>query len=213
MSTGDGRQNAEGERRETEVKFFVSDLKKIESRLRQSGAQVVQPRTHEYNLRFDNAESELTRAAKVLRLRRDTAVRLTYKGPGKIIAGVQERDEFEFKVDDFDGARKFIEALGYSVSMIYEKYRTIYRIHDDVLVTLDEMPYGEFVEVEGPDAPSILGTARQLGLDLNTRILTSYAAVFEALRQRFHLSFRDLTFENFTSTHITAGDLGLKTAA
>ena len=198
--------------RETEVKFYVGNLGDIESRLKEFGAEVVQPRTHEYNLRFDNSEGELTRAARVLRLRRDTAYRLTYKGPGEIKGGVLTRDEFEFTVDDFDSAQKVLEALGFRVSMTYEKYRTLYLLHDNVLVTLDEMPYGDFVEVEGPDAPSILGTAHQLGLDLNARILTSYAAIFESLRQRLKLPFHNLTFENFEGSNITAGDLGLQTA-
>jgi hypothetical protein len=154
----------------------------------------------------------LTRTFQVLRLRKDTAVRLTYKGPGEIIGGVQSRAEIEFTVDDFDSAQKFFQALGYQVSMIYEKYRTIYQLNENVLVTLDEMPYGDFAEIEGPDAPSILGTALQLSLDLNARILTSYAAIFESLRRKFGLNFRDLTFENFEGLNITAGNLGLKVA-
>jgi adenylate cyclase class 2 len=197
---------------ETEVKFYVHELGKIEHRLHALGGKLVQPRTHEFNLRFDNAGGELIRAAKLLRLRRDTENRLTYKGPGEIKGGVQEREEVEFTVSDFGHAQKFLEALGFNVTMMYEKYRTIYLLHRNVLVTLDEMPYGDFIEVEGPNAASILGTARQLGLDLNTRILTSYAAIFEALRQRLELTFDDLSFENFSGTNITVGDIGLKTA-
>jgi adenylate cyclase class 2 len=197
---------------EHEVKFFIRDLGNLNNRLDNLGAVLIQPRTYEYNLRFDNAAGELTRTFQVLRLRKDTAVRLTYKGPGEIIGGVQSRAEIEFTVDDFDSAQKFFQALGYQVSMIYEKYRTIYQLNENVLVTLDEMPYGDFAEIEGPDAPSILGTALQLSLDLNARILTSYAAIFESLRRKFGLNFRDLTFENFEGLNITAGNLGLKVA-
>ena len=35
------------------------------------------------------------------------------------------------------------KSLGYVISMIYEKYRTTYEL-DGVLVTLDEMPCGDF---------------------------------------------------------------------
>ena len=34
--------------------------------------------------------------------------------------------ELEFTVGDFDMARAFLQALGYQVSMIYEKYRAGY---------------------------------------------------------------------------------------
>ena len=59
----------------------------------------------------------------MLRLRRDSSVRLTYKGPGKTIDGVHLRKEIEFAASDFDAAQAFLEALGYQVQMIYEKYR------------------------------------------------------------------------------------------
>jgi len=40
------------------------------------------------------------------------------------------------------------EALGYAVYMMYEKYRTTFRL-DNLEVVLDELPYGNFVEIEG----------------------------------------------------------------
>ncbi len=104
---------------ELEVKFYISDLGKLEERIETLGAKLVQPRTLEYNLRFDTLNGELARSYQVLRLRRDTANRLTYKGPGVILDGVRLRKEIEFEVGDFDNARALIKALGYRVSMIY----------------------------------------------------------------------------------------------
>ena len=39
--------------RETEVKFYVNNLKRVEARLRELGAILIQPRVLETNLRFD----------------------------------------------------------------------------------------------------------------------------------------------------------------
>ena len=55
----------------------------------------------------------------------------------------------KFEVSSFDNAKALLEALGYRVSVMYEKYRTTYD-WGGCEVTLDEMPYGDFAEIEGP---------------------------------------------------------------
>ncbi len=182
--------------KELEVKFYLPDLSDLRSRLESIGAQLVQPRVHEINLRFDTPSGDLSRGARVLRLRQDSAARLTFKGPGELQDGVRSRQELEFTVSDFDTARKFLEALGYEVSVMYEKYRATYK-QEGVLVTLDEMPYGNFTEIEGPDGASIRQAAEALGLDWERRILDSYIMLFDRLRESLGLSFHDLSFENF----------------
>jgi adenylate cyclase class 2 len=194
--------------RELEVKFLIPDLMALQARLEALGAQLVQPRVHEINLRFDTPDGDLTRSYRVLRLRQDTQARLTYKGPGELVDGVRARQELEFTVGDFDTAKAFLEALGYVVSVMYEKYRATYAL-GGVLVTLDEMPYGNFIETEGPDGASIHRTAEVLGLDWERRILDSYIVLFDRLRERLGLAFRDLSFANFESLTVTRDMLGL----
>jgi len=193
---------------ELEVKFYLPDLLTLRARLETAGAQLVQPRVHEINLRFDTPSGDLARGYRVLRLRQDTEARLTYKGPGELVDGVRSRQELEFTVSDFGTARHFLEALGYEVSVMYEKYRTTYALRG-VLVTLDEMPYGNFTEIEGPDGASIRKTAEVLGLDWERRILDSYIMLFDRLRERLGLAFRDLSFENFEELTVTGEMLGL----
>jgi len=147
---------------ETEVKFYIQDLERIWQRLEACGAEVEQPRQHELNLRFDTADGALSRGGRVLRLRQDAGNWMTYKGPGQSDTGVLVRQEIEFGVADFDAARRFLEALGYHVSVLYEKYRATYLL-DGQKVTLDELPYGCFIEIEGSDAASIQKVAGRLG--------------------------------------------------
>jgi adenylate cyclase class 2 len=194
--------------KELEVKFYLPDLSSLQTRLEASGAQLVQPRVHEVNLRFDTPTGELTRGYRVLRLRQDSEARLTYKGPGVLQDGVRARQELEFTVSDFDTARKFLEALGYTVSVMYEKYRATYALQG-VLVTLDKMPYGNFAEIEGPDGASIHQAAEALGLDWERRILDSYLVLFDRLRERLGFTFRDLSFENFEGLTVTGEMLGM----
>jgi len=196
---------------ELEIKLYLNDLPAFRQRLEDLGAKLVQLRVHEVNLRFDTPEGSLTRSLQVLRLRQDTAARLTYKGPGEVAGGVHARRELEFIVSDFEAARALLEALGYRVSLMYEKYRTTYDL-DRVHVTLDEMPYGDFAEIEGPDPESIQAVAKKLGVDWEARVLDSYTALFANLRQTLGLEFRDLSFENFAGLPVSPEALGVRPA-
>jgi adenylate cyclase class 2 len=196
---------------ELEVKFYLTNLPALERRLQEIGAVVAHARVHETNLRFDTPEGELAKTLRVLRLRQDTAARVTYKGPGELSGGVRLRQEIEFTVSDFNNARTLFEALGYTVYLMYEKHRTTYRL-GEVLVTLDEMPFGSFAEIEGPDPESIAAVNQQLGLDWETRILDSYTGLFDRLCQRLGLNFRDLSFANFNGLTISPEDLEVKPA-
>jgi adenylate cyclase class 2 len=196
---------------ELEIKLYLRDLPALQKRLEILGARLVQPRVHEINLRFDTPSGDLRRSSQVLRLRRDTADRVTYKGPDVELDGVRARREIEYTVDDFESARALFEALGYQVSVIYEKYRATYSL-DEVLVTLDQLPYGDFAEIESQDASTIRATANQLGLDWDARINESYVALFERLRKAIEFNFPDLTFENFSGMEISLAGLGLHPA-
>ena len=192
---------------EIEIKLHVSNLSGAENRLIELGARLVQPRTHEVNLRFDTPDDTLGRSFQVLRLRQDTAARLTYKGPGAMQGGVRTRQEIEFVVGNFEAARNFLQALGYQVKMLYEKYRTVYDL-EAAHVTLDEMPYGKFVEIEGTDAESVRAIAQRLGLDVRAAVTNSYVTLFDLMA----LPFRDLSFENFRGLEIDLTAFGIKMA-
>ena len=196
---------------EIEVKFYLCKLEDIDLRLKGLQAEVVQTRTHEYNLRFDTPGGELSRSFQVIRLRRDTASRLTYKGHSRVVDGVSLRDEIEFTVGDFEEAKSFLEALGYQVSLVYEKFRRVYAF-GGVFVTLDELPFGDFVEIEGPDGASIRAVSRELGLDWEVRIVESYAALFQTARRNLGLKMTNLTFETFELVSFLPDDLGVQPA-
>lgn len=196
---------------ELEVKFYLTDLRGFESRLRAKGANRVTARTYELNLRFDLPGDELSKDHRVLRLRQDVNAHMTYKGPSQDREGVTARQEIEFEVSDFQAARRLLEALGYAICVSYEKYRTTYDL-EGVKITIDEMPYGQFCEVEGPNPAVIQSVSGQLGLDWSTRIMDSYLMLFGSLKKRLGLQMRDLTFENFAGTSVSAEDLGVKVA-
>jgi adenylate cyclase class 2 len=192
---------------ELEVKFYLSRRKALEAKLNSMG-QVIAPRVYEVNLRFDTPDFSLSTSGRLLRLRQDTRARVTYKGEGSLEGGARLRKELEFTVSDFDTAKSLFEALGYRVYTMYEKYRTTYKL-GKVEVALDEMPTGDFLEIEGPDSESIRSTAILLEMNWEARILDSYTMLFERLRECLGFDFRDLSFENFKGIKISPDELGV----
>lgn len=196
---------------ETEAKFYVRDLSKIKSRLKELGARLVQERTLETNIRFDLPGSPLRSQGRVLRLRRDTSTKFTYKSASTNEEGVLSREEIEFGVDDFQKAKRFLEALGYEKLVYYEKYRTTYEVKD-TLIMLDELPYGDFVEIEGDTVDAIRVIGDQLKLNWDAAIATSYTTLFDRARRELNLSIPDLSFAAFVDINVEAAHLGVVAA-
>lgn len=196
---------------EIEAKFYLSDLNKMITRLQLLEARLIQPRQLEINLRFDLPDGSLRSTGRVLRLRQDREARLTYKDDSQSSGGLLARREIEIVVEDFEKARQFLEALGYREWMFYEKYRATYEL-DQVLIMLDEMPFGNFVEVEGNTSAQIQQVAGQLGLNWSVAIGTGYTSLFENVKKTLKLPFRDLSFENFAGIQVKSGDLAVAAA-
>jgi adenylate cyclase class 2 len=197
---------------ETEAKFYLRDLKKIELRLRKLKAQLIQPRIHEINLRFDNANNDLRNAYRVLRLRQDKKAHLTFKGPSVEKGdGVLSREEIEFIVEDFEVAKKFLEALGYKAVVFYEKFRTTYELND-IHIMLDELPFGNFVEVEGESVEAIHNIADLLGLKWDVMINAGYHALFERAAGKYNLESSQISFTALNTIKITLDDLCIQAA-
>lgn len=192
---------------EVEVKFLVADLQAIQERLLELGAERRKPRLFEHNVRFDDEGESLRHSDQLLRLRQDDGVRLTFKGPTLEAATSQAkvRRELEIVVSDFDTTEKILQSLGFSPRQVYEKYRETFAL-DGVEVVLDEMPFGNFVELEGEEG-AIRRAASDLQLPWEKRILDNYLLLMARLKEHHGLPFDDLTFENFRDREITIADV------
>lgn len=193
---------------ETEVKFHIADLDKLAAHLKILGATLAAPRTHELNLRFDTPAGDILREACVLRLRRDSAARLTFKGVSTSEAGILSREEIEFVVSDFDAAQRFIEALGYIEVATYEKYRTTYAF-GDFLFMLDELPYGNFLEIEGKDISGIQKIASDLGLNWDVVVDAGYLGIFRRLCSGRNMDETNLTFALISKDTFSLKDVSI----
>jgi adenylate cyclase class 2 len=192
---------------EVEVKFLVPDLAAIRETILAVGALLDKPRVYEHNISYDNAWGGLLRKAQLLRLRQDQVARLTFKGlPREAVQSeAKVREELEIEVSDFATAAVILERIGFEQRQTYEKYRETF-IFGGVEIVLDELPFGNFVELEGPEE-DIRKTADLLQLDWNDRILDNYLALMSRIKAHHDLPFDNLTFDNFAGLDIAIADL------
>lgn len=191
--------------REIEVKFYLSNPEIFIRRLTENSATLVQPRVNEWNLRFDSPGNLLSSSGQVLRLRKDQTTRLTYKSAAAMDEDVTDRLELEVEVGSFNTMRQILETLGFTVFAMYEKFRTTWHWMD-CEVTLDEMPYGFFCEVEGADPAKIKKVTESMRLNWDARILASYLGIFAMLKTMTKVNVDNLVFSSFENISISPAD-------
>ncbi len=184
---------------EIEAKLNVDSLEAVERGLAACGAtflgEIVQ--TDAY---FDTVARDLTRGDKCLRLRRERIEQrerliLAYKGP-KQPDDYKKRVEVELEVSDGEAAEALLVALGYDKALAFNKRRRLWRLRD-CEVALDELPLlGTFVEIEGPDARTILQVQELLGLSHVSHTMESYASQIDRELAREGRNRREVYLED-----------------
>jgi adenylate cyclase class 2 len=185
---------------ETEIKFYLVNLKSLRDRILELGAES-RGRFFERNLRFEDAHQSLKQRRSLLRLRQDKKSILTFKSPPDQPDGkFKIMKELEVEVSDFGTTQHILEALGFHQEQVYEKWRETFEWNQTHLC-LDTMPYGDFIEIEGPK-PKIKEVAGRLGLNWHKRILLNYLDIFDILKQKCDLDFSDVTFDNYKNIEV-----------
>lgn len=163
----DARRRRAGAYTEIEAKWRLADAdasERLRQRLTQLGARPTGSHT-EANQLFDH-KRELGRSDQVLRIRTldgGPGAILTWKGPAARGGGLKRRAEVELGVDDAARMRETLEGLGYRIDIEYPKVRATW-VMGNVEIALDELPFGHFCELEGPES-EIRALATRLGLD------------------------------------------------
>ena len=147
---------------EVEKKFRLTKRQRdtVLKRLPEIGAQL-EGEDFEENTLYDG--DALREGACVLRLRRvGGGATLTFKRrlPGK--SAIKQQREEETAVSDPEAMAAILEALGFTVSLVYEKRRQTWRLGQTEIV-IDVLPFGLFMEIEGR-ANEIKSIERKLGM-------------------------------------------------
>ena len=93
----------------------------------------------------------LTLGRSVLRLRRvGKRGVLAYKERFPSSSAIKRQREDETGVDDPNAMELILDALGFTPALVYEKRRETWRLGKTEIV-VDELPFGLFMEIEGPE--------------------------------------------------------------
>lgn len=166
--------------KETEIKLRVREKAAVLDRIRAAGFRESVGRLFEANTLYDAPDHRLRKAEILLRLRQvgEKSV-ITYKGPGEK-GPHKTRPEVETTLGSVEKMGQILEQIGFRPTFRYEKYRTEFtRDGAAGVVTLDETPIGDFLELEGA-ADWIDQTASQLGFKERDYILDSYGTLYLA---------------------------------
>lgn len=136
---------------EIEKKYRLNEVQKdaVTKRLAEIGADH-SGEEFEENTLFGSRVIDLGNS--VLRLRRTkTRAVLTQKQrlPGE--SAIKYQQENETVVEDGDAMAAILAGLGFSPTLVYEKFRDTWAI-DDVEVVIDRLPFGLFMEIEGSES-------------------------------------------------------------
>lgn len=179
---------------EQEIKLRYRTIEAARRAVTAAGGRLVVSRRLLDDVFYDAADGRLRRQSQALRLRRDGphAV-LTWKGPPRPGA-VKTREEIETDCADADRLAALLGALGYVACFRTQKYREEYRL-DEALVTVDEPPFGIFVEIEA--SPSVIASvAGRLGRHPADYELDSYVALWRRWCEAQGRPFGDMLFEH-----------------
>ncbi len=188
------------EKFEIEVKFYLADIARMRRRILERGAES-KGRVFENNIRYEDEHNTLITKKSLLRLRQDQKAILTYKSsPAVASTEFKIFKELEVEVSDFITMNQILQKVGLHPEQTYEKWRETI-ILDQTGFYLDTMPYGTFLEIEGSEK-DIRKYASRLGLSWHRRILLNYLEIFELMRKKLNLTFKNLTFKNFETIRI-----------
>jgi adenylate cyclase class 2 len=163
---------------ETEVKIRIGEATPAALAIEAAGFCISQPREFESNTLYDTRDRSLLAAGMLVRLRQsgDRFI-LTFKGP--VQPGPHKaRPELETTIGSLEVLDRILRQIGYFPTFRYEKYRRVYQARGDAgVVTVDETPIGNFLELEG-NGEWIDRTASRLGFAQSAYILDSYARLY-----------------------------------
>lgn len=134
----------------------------------------------------------LAEAGAIIRIRiTGTRSLLTYKRRVENASDVKQQIEFETEISDADATSKIVRELGLVPRFVYEKRRRSWQFRS-VEVVIDELPFGLFMEIEGP-----LTAIREAEILLDIEDLETENETYPRLTARFGREVGDVIESRF----------------
>jgi len=135
---------------EIEKKYRLTELQRVGVLARLSSLGVERSRVDfEENSVFVNENLKFGDA--VVRIRKvDGCAILTFKKRLPSTSGIKHQIELETSIANPSAMEAILNELGLALSLIYEKRREVWH-YQGVEIVVDELPFGWFLEIEGPE--------------------------------------------------------------
>lgn len=176
---------------ELEYKFTVLDKRALVSLLDKKYSKK-KNRQYQSSVMFDNPSGLMKVTDGRIRVRtlgEDGKKTLTYKRPLPPKDEAKREIEYEIKFYDKSGnIEKILEAMEFTPSSSYERYQTSWEA-GEAHITLDEYPYGVFIEIEGPK-DKIERVASELSFSLEDGLTKPADTLFQEWRKERGLPFK-----------------------
>ena len=167
-------------KKEIEVKFFVDDLGAVRRKLRKLGAKLKWEGS-EHDVFLDTRDFALKKRGDILRIRRDKKDRITFKRNVKTSGKFKIADEHQLDISSARDLQTIFEHLGFRVHLEYKKQREYWE-YGGAYITLDKLPFGNFVEIESSQK-KIRNIAGILGLDFDKSTTKGYRRLVEEYKR------------------------------
>lgn len=184
---------------EIEFKFEIDrkQIKRLRDKLILLGF-IKGKRVYEKTVMYDNPSRIMQVTDGRVRLRQTgDESEFSYKKP-LTREGIKKEIEYEVVVSDFETTEKILEKLDFSPVSSYERFRTtMFDKKMIVKVTLDEFPFANFLEIEGPEK-EITALVQVLGFSIKDNTTMSCDSLFQEWRGKKSLPFKPhLLFTDF----------------
>ena len=172
---------------EIEVKFVDVDIDDIRERLKNAGAELVQPMRLMRRVLIDT--EEMDKENKYLRIR-DEGNEVTMTLKQHVAEELGGAREIETTVGDFDAAIAIFKEFDLHHRTYQESRRETWK-YKNVEVVIDEWPWiNPYIEIEGNSEDEVKSAAAELGFDWNDAMFGSVDVIYN--RDYPHMTVRGI---------------------
>jgi adenylate cyclase class 2 len=164
---------------EIEAKFLAVDHDTLRLKLKEIGAECVQPMRVMKRQGYDFTDGRLRKEKNGWVRIRDEADKITMSYKQLNNRELDGTHEVQLTIDNFEAAGEFLIALGLQRNVYQVTKRESWRL-DGLEIELDEWPWAKpYIEMEGPDEASLKDLAAKLDLDWTTVCHGSVEIVYQ----------------------------------
>lgn len=199
---------------EFEAKFYPIKKEEIRTKLKGAGAKLVLPERKMRRAIVDQRVYSQLRCDYIRVRDEGDVVRLSAKTHAKEQGLLEDQKEVDVEVSDYKKTLQIIELMGFKFDKYQETLRETWHLKD-IEVVIDTWPgLDTYIEIEGKSKEEVKLAASTLGLDWDSKIITSVVEIYmklynltvdEVLSKLSNITFENDPFKNLKKNKNSLG--------